>query len=47
MVEGEKYQFELIRDVQLVIDAGEVQSQCGLGDPEAPCGLLTGAALHR
>jgi hypothetical protein len=41
MIDGEKYQFESIRDVQLVIDACEVQSHFGFADFDAPRGFLT------
>lgn len=41
MMDGENYPFELIRDMQLVIDACEVQRQCGFADSDGRRGLPT------
>ena len=43
MIDGEKYQFELIRDAQLVINTFEVQPKGGSADADSLCGLFTRA----
>jgi len=47
MIDGEKYQFELIRNVELLVNACELHPEGGFVDADSLCGLLSRVAIYR